>query len=198
MRISLALGVLLVTAWGWGCSKETPETEAAEPAPPPGSPAWKIRNARTAAPYEVAVGATVLDWPASDTAAPDTLERGVNGWTCFPDYAATPTNDPMCADEEFGRWGEAWMARRPPAVRAMGVGYMLRGGQVASDTDPFKMAPDSGQQWLVDPPHLMIVMPNPRQSFATLPTTRTAAGPWVMYAGTPYAHLMVPLGSPTR
>lgn len=197
MKHALMLGLALAVVAG--CSRDdTADMESSEAEPAPGSRAWKIRNARSAAPYEVAAGATVLDWPAHDSLPFDTLERGTTGWTCLPDMAATPTNDPVCADEEFGGWADAWLARRPPAVRAMGVAYMLQGGQVASDTDPFKMSPDSGQPWLVDPPHLMIVMPNPRQSFATLPTARTATGPWVMYAGTPYAHLMVPLGSAVR
>lgn len=190
MRRMLAV---LACALALACKKEQ-QAAAPPPEPAPGTPAWKIANARTAAPFDVASGATVLDWPASDTAQPPQLAAGTNGWSCFPDEPNTPANDPFCADEEMMKWVNAWAKHQPPRLTAMGVGYALQGGESASDTDPFKLAPDSGQQWLVNPPTVVIVMPNPRAAFAGLPTTRTASGPWVMYAGTPYAHLMVPAG----
>ena len=45
--------------------------------------------------------------------------------------------------------------------------------------------------WIVSPPHIMIAVPNPQQldAFTTDPHS---GGPWVMWKGTPYAHLMVP------
>jgi hypothetical protein len=188
MRQVLIAALVLLPA----CRSDAPPPQAA--APEPGSREWKIANARSAAPYVVAAVATVLDWPASDTAAADTLAPGTSGWVCFPDYPGTPANDPVCADEVFAAWFRAWSARQPPRPTAMGVSYMLQGGQSASDTDPFAMSPAPGQAWHEDPPHLMIVMPNPQQSFRGLPAARTA-GPWVMFAGTPYAHLMVPAGT---
>lgn len=36
----------------------------------------------------------------------------------------------------------------------------------------------------------MIVVPNP-DALKGLPTERTSGGPFVMFAGTPYAHMMV-------
>lgn len=194
MRRSVLAAAVLAAA----CSKsEPPEMVDANLAPPPGSRAWKIESARGAAPYEVSSGARVLDWPAADTAQPAELRPGGNGWTCFPDDPNTPAEDPMCADEEGMKWIEAYLAGRRPELAGMAVFYMLRGGSSASDTDPFKTAPDSGQEWLTDPPHLMIAMPNPRTAFRGLPTARAATGPWVMFAGTPYAHLMVPAAATT-
>ena len=192
-RLVPLLACVLVIA----CKKEAPPP-AEPPGPAPGTAEWKIQNARSAAPFDVGSGATVLDWPASDTARPPQLAAGTNGWSCFPDDRNTPANDPVCADEETMKWFDAKSKHQPPRLAAMGVGYMLQGGKSASDTDPFKLAPDSGQPWLEDPPHLMIFMPNPRAAFAGLPTTRTASGPWVMFAGTPYAHLMVPVSRPAQ
>lgn len=88
---------------------------------------------------------------------------------------------------------DAILMRRPPQLSATGVVYAGKGGMAASNTDPFKAKPDSGQQWMVVPPYLVIVAPNPRTAFAGWPTTPSGGGPWVMYAGTPYAHLMVPV-----
>jgi hypothetical protein len=42
-------------------------------------------------------------------------------------------------------------------------------------------------------PSLMIFVPDPAQ-LAGLPTTPQTEGPYVMWPGTPYAHLMVPVG----
>lgn len=185
MRGSLAAVVLVALI---SCKQEEPPPQtAAEPTP--GSLEWKVRMARGAAPWEVAVGARVVEMGDSGMTE---IAPGTSGWTCIVDVPVTPVPDPMCADSMFLEFVGAQMAGRTPQIRSMAVGYMLHGGQVASDTDPMKMRPDSGQDWLVDPPHLMIAMPNPRTAFAGLPTTRTSGGPWVMWTGTPYAHLMVP------
>jgi hypothetical protein len=43
----------------------------------------------------------------------------------------------------------------------------------------------------MDPPHVMIIVPDPAMLDA-FPTEHGTGGPYVMWAGTPYAHLMVP------
>jgi hypothetical protein len=75
----------------------------------------------------------------------------------------------------------------------MGIGYMLRGGAGVNDRDPMRWLPDSSG-WITEPPHLMIVVADPRRAFRGLPTVRTDAGPWVKWSGTRYAHLIVPAG----
>jgi hypothetical protein len=184
-------GVLLAVSIVLGCGRDEPAPQA-DAGPEPGSTAWKIQTARSAAPWQVSVGATVVEMSGDSLV---TLESGSTGWTCILDDPATPAVDPICADATFMEWIAAWQQNTPPRIRSMGVAYMLRGGQTASDSDPRKMTLDEGAAWLEDPPHLMVVMPNPRASFAGLPTSRTPAAPWIMYAGTPYAHLMVPAGA---
>lgn len=190
-RAAVLVGLLLVA-----CGKDQPPP--VDEGPAPGTREWKLAMARSAAPWEVSLGAQVVELPSGDSAQPVELAAGTTGWTCLVDVLESPAPDPMCADSTFMEWVNAWQARRPPAIRAMGVAYMLQGGQGASDTDPFKATPDSGQPWMADPPHVMIVMPNPRTSFAGLPTTRTVNGPWVMFAGTPYAHIMMPVSAAAR
>ena len=80
----------------------------------------------------------------------------------------------------------------PGTITSVGVGYMLQGDRVGgSNTDPFATEPTADNQWVVSPPHVMVLTPDPRQ-LESLPTDPKNGGPWVMWKGTPYAHIMVP------
>jgi hypothetical protein len=60
-----------------------------------------------------------------------------------------------------------------------------------SNTDPFAAAATPGNQWHKPAPHVMLLMPD--RLLTQFPTTPSAGAPYVMYSGTPYAHLMVPI-----
>ncbi len=158
-----------------------------------GSAAWKIQNAMSAAPYAISKDATIMDWPSADGAQPTQLRAGTNGWVCYPKYPGTPANDPMCLDKVWQAWAEAWIAKNPFSTQVPGIAYMLQGAADASNTDPFKAAPDPGEQWVISPPHLMLIVPDPA-AIADLPTDPHNGGPWVMWKGTPYQHVMIPVG----
>ena len=68
---------------------------------------------------------------------------------------------------------------------------MLRGDRGASNTDPFATGPTADNHWVKTGPHIMVLVPNTAQLDA-FPTDPTNGGPWVMWKGTKYAHLMVP------
>lgn len=159
---------------------------------PENSRLWKINSARGAAPGEVSKDALVIDYPRNDSTSPEELELGANGWTCWPDNPATPDEDPVCRDDGAREWMYAVDARRPPRIETVGVIYMLQGGNSVSDADPTRRAPDAGQPWVQDPPFVGIIMPNPQRIWAGLPTTRQNDKPWVRFAGTPWAYLVVP------
>jgi len=180
------------------CSKQpAPQQQAAQPAgPAKGTPEWKIQNAMSAAPAEIASAATVMDWPATPNGAMSQLRAGTNGWTCLPDESDTPTNDPVCGDSLSFAWYGQLMQHKVPRIPRVALAYMLQGASDASNTDAFKMKPDSGQEWIVTGPHIMIFVPDPR-SLQGMPTDWKSGGPYVMFAGTPYAHLMVPV-APTK
>jgi hypothetical protein len=187
----LAAGALLVALGA--CAKEQPKPEAAAPAgPAKGTKEWKIENAMSAGPAAIAGAATIMDWAATPTGQPTQLRAGTNGWTCFVDAPASPGNDPMCFDAAFGAWATAWMGHKAPNITAFGVAYMLQGGTDASNTDPFKMKPDSGQPWVDTGPHVMVVVPNVN-ALKGLSTDSKSGGPYIMWQGTPYAHVMVPV-----
>lgn len=183
----------LTVLFAWGCSKAEAPVNRAEAEPEPGSREWKVRNARSAAPPMVAMGAMVLDIRDTTYMAFDTLERGTegNGWVCMADDRNTNHNDPICLDDQAMRFYDAFVRRQRPQLTGMGVAYALQGAAVASDTDPMKMQPDSG--WLMDGPSIYLAMPT-AAAYAGIPTTRRANGPWVRYSGTPYAYIVVPAG----
>ena len=189
MQTAAAAALALVAA----CAKEEPKPEAAAPAgPAKGTPEWKIQNAMSAGPRVISAAATIMDMPGADGKMAQ-LRAGTNGWTCVPDDPNTPANDPTCVDAGFMDWFGAWMQHKQPHLTAPALAYMLQGAADASNTDPFKTKPDSGQEWVLTGPHIMIAVPDPR-TLSKFPTDWKSGGPYVMFSGTPYAHWMIPVG----
>lgn len=188
--VVVLLGMLTVTA----CQKQTPAQQAAQPpaGPAPGSTEWKIANAMSAAPASIAAQATILDFPGDPQSQPPMLRAGSNGWTCFPDMTETPGNDPVCFDAVWMDWMAAWLAHKPFHTSVAGVSYMLQGSSDASNTDPYKMKPDSGESWMESPPHIMWISPSPA-ALDKMSTDPKNGGAWVMFKGTPFAHVMIPV-----
>jgi hypothetical protein len=67
---------------------------------------------------------------------------------------------------------------------------MLAGDSGASNSDPYATEPTD--DWVVGGPHLMIIVPDPSM-LEGIPTDPENGGPWVMWKGTPYVHIMVPV-----
>jgi hypothetical protein len=156
------------------------------PVAPPTTEADKVKSAMSAAPAAVSGNATVLDIPSMKV-----LRKGTNGWTCIPD-GPSPGVDPMCVDQGGLEWMHALMKKQPPPKGKMGFGYMLMGGSDASNTDPHATTPAPGGKWIDTGPHVMVL--NIGDAFAGYPTTPAdTKAPYVMFPGTPYAHLMVPV-----
>jgi hypothetical protein len=160
--------------------------------------AKKIANAMSAAPAAIAKNATIMDWPEKEGGQPKELRKGTNDWVCFPssptEYGGASNEDPMCLDKQWQAWGEAWMGKKEPKVTGTGIGYMLKGDKGASNTDPFATGPSATNDWVVAPPHIMVLYADLKMLDA-FPTDPKSGGPWVMWKGTPYAHLMVPVSS---
>ena len=193
-----ALAALLV-AMGFST---TPSARAAQdkPMPPPGekaaaapaSDAQLIASAMRAAPAKVAADATVVAPQPDGTMR--TVRAGSNGFTCMADNPTTPGPDPMCMDKSALEWAGAWMGHKPPPSGKAGLMYMLSGGTDASNTDPYATAPDSSNHWVETGPHVMVVGADAAfyDQYPKSADPDTGA-PYVMWAGTPYQHLMVPI-----
>jgi len=153
----------------------------------------KIKSAMSAAPQSIAENAIIMDWPAEEGGTMTILREGSNAFTCLPDMPTTPGNDPMCLDEPWLQWADAWMNKKDQTVSKMGFGYMLQGGTPESNTDPYATGPTQDNEWLTEGvPHLMILVPD-SQMLEGLPVTPDSGGPWVMWSNTPYVHIMVPM-----
>jgi hypothetical protein len=153
----------------------------------------RIANAMSAGPLSIAQDASVIDWPIDPTLGEGKeLRAGTNGWVCRPDDPTTPTNDPRCLDKNWlNVFGLAFGPERE-AHNAIGISYMLQGGSVADNNDPSVMEPAAGQEWQIDPPHIMLVSPRPWDP-ALFSSDHHSGGPWIMFGGTPAEHLMVPV-----
>jgi hypothetical protein len=151
-----------------------------------------IRSAMTAAPKKVAAGATII--AADKDGKMRTLREGTNGFTCMPDNPTTPGPDPMCMDKAALEWAEAWVAHKTPASGKVGFMYMLSGGTDASNTDPYATSPTADKHWVKTGPHVMLVGAEPA-FYEMYPkgADPDTSSPYVMWAGTPYQHLMVPV-----
>jgi hypothetical protein len=152
----------------------------------------KIASAISAAPSSISAQATILDYAMDDAGTFVVLQDGTNDWSCFPDDTNTPGTDPMCLDPTWMDWLYAIVAGDKPTTTVAGVADMLQGGSTPSNTDPLATAPAAGEEWLSDPPHIMLLLPGELDQRA-FSTNHDAGQPYIMWAGTPYEHIMVPV-----
>jgi hypothetical protein len=146
-----------------------------------------IADALSAAWPGMAEDATVVDWEGN------VLREGSNGFTCFPTPPSLKGTAPMCMDSEWMEWADAWSNKKDFTADALGISYMLAGDGGASNVDPFAEGPTEDNEWIKEGPHLMILAPE--ALLEAYPTDPDNGGPYVMWKGTPYAHLMVPIGA---
>ena len=154
--------------------------------------AAKIDNAMSAAPASIADNATILDNELDADGKFVVLREGSNGWYCVPDVPSTPGNDPSCNDQTWLDWTYAFFAGEEPNVTVPGLAYMLQGGSDASNTDPFATEPAAGEEWMTSPPHIMVLLPEELDQ-TVFSTDHHSGVPWIMWPGTPYEHIMMPV-----
>lgn len=151
-----------------------------------------ITDAMAAAPPAVAEDAAVV--VVDENGEMRTLREGTNNFTCMPDNPRSPGKDPMCLDQAGMEWAHAWMTHTEPPKGRVGFAYMLQGGSDASNEDPFATEPAAGHQWVDTGPHVMVF--NLGEAIRDYPTQKDnpdTSQPYVMWAGTPYEHLMIPV-----
>ncbi len=145
----------------------------------------KIKRALSAAPANIAKDAKVVD--IDEKGQLTVLREGKNGFTCIAGHAGVVGDDPGCGDAAGLQWILDWAAHKPkPTNTQPGVIYMLAGGTDWSATDPWSTS-GTAQKW---PPGWLIAWPF-NSTTTGLPDKPNSTGPWIMWAGTPYAHLML-------
>lgn len=146
----------------------------------------RIRSALSAAPESVAEHATVADFDGT------VLREGTNGWVCMPDMPDVPNNAPMCLDANWRELIDAWQNQREPQYKGIAISYMLQGDMPVSNTDPFATGPTAENQWIpAGDPHIMVAVSD-LTMLEGISTDPDNGGPFVMWKGTPYAHIMIP------
>ena len=144
----------------------------------------KIARALSAGPASITAHATVADVDAKGKMT--VLRKGTNGWTCVAGHVGVIGDDPLCGDAATMQWGDDWAAHKAkPTNKQPGIAYMFAGGTDWSASDPFATKGKS----IKEGPHWMLMWPVEKSS--GLPSTPRDTGTWIMYAGTPYAHLMI-------
>jgi hypothetical protein len=180
MVVSVALSPSL--AFGEGGARRDVVRQAAE-----------LAAAENAAPSSLSKNATILSRDGQ------VIRIGNNGWMCLPDDPSTSGTDSICMNESWRNFMDALKNKKKPTYTQVGIAYMLQGDRPVSNTDPYATEPKPGDDW-VDKlgAHMMVLVPDV-ETLKSLPTNSKNGGPWVMWAGTPYAHLMVPIDSyPSR
>jgi len=145
----------------------------------------KIARALSAAPANIAEGARVVD--RDENGAETVLREGTNGFTCFPGHPGVVGDGTSCANKAALRWESDFLALQPkPTNTEPGIEYMLQGGSDWSATDPNAI---SGTP-INEPPHWKILWPfDPKTT--GLPAEPKQTGAWIMWANTPWSHLMI-------
>lgn len=151
------------------------------------SDAQYVTEALSAAPKAIAKDATVVR--VDKDGKTRTLREGKNGFTCM-----MMGTDKMCNDGNSMEFINAVMKHEPPPDK-VGVSYMLVGDDGASNTDPYAMEKTADNHWVVTGPHIMVVGPASKSLGYTEAPDPDPTKPYMMWAGTPYEHAMVPVAA---
>jgi len=144
-----------------------------------------IQSAMSAGPASLAAHATIQTWDGK------VLREGTNGWVCLPDIPDNGGTDPYCVDESWLNLLDALQNGKEPTYEKLGIGYMLAGDAPISNITPTGKKEDG--DWVEGlKAHLMILVPDPSM-YDNVSTDPENGGPWIMWPGTPYAHIMVPI-----
>ena len=170
-----------------------------EPDLPHTSAEWKIWAYSSAAPSFIASKCTVVDVDGT------ILRQGTNGWTAMaanPRGMADPENGwkdpheamPMVMDAQAMKWAMAFMSGKKPELDHDGWMYMLHGDMGEDNTKQlvFKKEDAAEGHWIESGPHLML-MPKDPSSLKGQTTDFNSGSPYIMFEGTGYDHIMIPL-----
>ncbi len=149
----------------------------------------QIKLALSAAPLRIAQDAEVLVLGEDGTLKED--KGGTNGFACVPTVMNLPEPDPMCMDAAAKQWLNDVMNNAPkPSNTVPGIAYMAKGGSHWEKDGQVVMKEEPGAKIVKEPPHWMVMWPFDAKT-AMLPTAPNPSGVYIMFEGTPYAHLMI-------
>lgn len=148
-----------------------------------------IAEALSAAPKAVANEAAVIRMDKDGKIT--TLRQGSNGFSCM----VIAGGEKMCADANSMEFFDAWTKHEPPPDK-LGLVYMLSGHDVGgSNTDPYAPSKTADNHWVITGPHVMILGPAAKRFGLSRSPEADPTKPYIMWAGTPYEHAMIPVTS---
>jgi hypothetical protein len=148
-----------------------------------------MKQAESAAPARISKDATIMI-PGEDGKMVE-ARKGTNGFTCIPTVEGREDPDPMCADAAVFQWVNDLINKAPePSNTVPGISYMAKGGYHWVKDGKVLMSEEAGAKLIKEPAHWMIMWPFDSKATGLL-AAPNPSGVWVMFDGTPYAHLMV-------
>jgi hypothetical protein len=177
MRMILSSTLAVFIGTGAALAFSTDEVPTSEPA--------YLAKVKTAAPEQIVAKASIVMMQDGKSRS---LQTGTNGFTCLIGGDGTP----LCADETGMAWMNAVASESDPPNK-IGFIYMMAGDTGTSNDDPDQRAPHLHR--VQTGPHLMIVGPGVREMMChpTNVDVPDPTQPYVVFPGTPYEHLMVPV-----
>ena len=158
---------------------------------------WQIKTYSSAAPSFIGDFATVIGGNG------ETLRVGTNGWICqhgnprpFPEMGWKSAHEamPVCHDDEGMKWMMAYGEGKKPNLSRDSFMWMLHGDVGEDNLVPgvLNKKDSTPGEWIESGPHLML-MPKDPKTIENFTTDFTKGEPYVMFPGTDYAHLMIPV-----
>ena len=159
------------------------------------SKAWEIKAYSSAAPAYIGDNATIIG------ASGKVLRKGTNGWRCEPfmpmpegGFKSSHETAAACSDKNAVAWANAYKANKTPELEADGWIWMLHGDLGVDNFTPYTDGQkNAGHKHFIESGAHMMLMPKDPNSLDGQSTDYTNGGPYVMFKGTPYVHLMIPL-----
>ena len=149
----------------------------------------QIKIAQSAAPAHISKDATIM--VVGEDGKLTEAKKGSNGFTCIPSVNMGPDPDPMCYDAAVGQWVDALMNKKDkPDNTVPGISYMARGGFHWEKGGKILMNEEPGAKMVKEPPHWMMMWPFDSKD-VKLPSLPNPSGAYIMFDGTPFAHLMI-------
>jgi hypothetical protein len=148
----------------------------------------QVKLALSAAPSHITKDASVMIYGTDGQLMEP--RKGTNGFICVPTVMNLPDPDPMCMNAAVHQWMTDLMNHVPkPTNTVPGIAYMARGESHFEKGKQVVMSGD-GAKTVKEPAHWMIMWPF-ESATTKLPTAPNPSGVYIMFDGTPYAHLMV-------
>ena len=101
---------------------------------------------------------------------------------------------PMVGDAQSKKWAMAYMSGETPQLDFDGYSYMLHGDMGEDNTKHLVLNKEDAAegQWIESGAHIMLFPKDPA-SLDGFTTDFNSGGPYVMFKGTGYDHLMIPV-----